>query len=136
MILPVLCSSTSHLPDPEHATRAFVDALAREVKGRNVCYVAGADLAHVGPMYGDLTGPGPREREELEKLDRRTLGRLEDGDAAGFHREGTREDARRRLCGVAPIHAAMLAAGVGARVLAYEQWTDGQDLVSFASAAG
>jgi len=136
MILPVLCSSISHLPDPGHATTAFLEALARELKGRNVCFVAGADLAHAGPMYGDLQAPGKRDREELAALDRSTLARLEDGDPAGFHREATRDDARRRLCGVAPIYAAMRAAGVGARLLAYEQWTDGQDLVSFASAVG
>ena len=40
------------------------------------------------------------------------------------------------MCGVAPIYAAMRAAGRGARLLHYGQWTDGTDMVSFAAAAG
>lgn len=136
LALPVLCSSISHLPEPAVDTAPFLGALAAALRGRRVCFVAGADLAHVGPLYGDREPPGPRDRQELAALDRATLARLEAGDAAGFHREATRDDARRRLCGVAPVYAAMRASGVGARVLAYHQWTDGTDLVSFAAAAG
>ncbi len=135
-ILPVLCSSISQLKDPARATLAFLDALGRELRGRNVCYVAGADLAHAGPMYGDARPLDPVERTELAALDRRTLAALEEGDPEAFFREAVRQDDRRRLCGVAPIYAAMKASGLGAKVLGYAQWTDGQDLVSFASAVG
>src|SRR5690349_7610231 len=46
--VPVLCSSISHLDDPAPATARFLAALARAVAGRRACFVAGADLAHVG----------------------------------------------------------------------------------------
>jgi AmmeMemoRadiSam system protein B len=135
-ILPVLCSSISHLSDPSRATGPFLDALAAEVRDRKVCYVAGADLAHVGPLYGDARPAEPVELARLAELDRGTLSRLEAGDADGFHREAVQDDARRRICGIAPVYAAMRASGRGARVLAYAQWTDGVDMVSFAAAAG
>ncbi|HTP53039.1 MAG TPA: AmmeMemoRadiSam system protein B [Anaeromyxobacteraceae bacterium] len=135
-VLPVLCSSISQLSDPARATDPFLRALRRAVAGRKVCYVAGADLAHVGPQFGD---PRPPTREELRALaaeDRHTLSFVEKGDAAGFHRAAVTDDARRRLCGTAPVYAALRMAGVGAHLLHYGQWTDGVDSVSFAAAAG
>ncbi|HZZ84930.1 MAG TPA: AmmeMemoRadiSam system protein B [Anaeromyxobacteraceae bacterium] len=136
LALPVLCSSISHLEDPEAATRPFLDALGRAVAGRRVCYLAGADLAHVGPMYGDPAAPTAEALAAFASQDRRTLSFVERGDAVGFHRDATLDDERRRLCGVAPIYAAMRAAGTGARLLHYGQWSDGTDSVSFAAAAG
>jgi AmmeMemoRadiSam system protein B len=135
-VLPVLCSSTSHLADPAAATAPFLDALRRVVTGRRVCYVAGADLAHVGPMYGDAAPPTPAELAGLAAADRRTLAFAAAGDARGFHRDAVRDDTRRRLCGVAPIYAALRASDARARLLHYEQWWDGTDSVSFAAAAG
>ncbi len=135
-VLPVLCSSISHLDDAAAATAPFLDALRRATAGRSTCWVAGADLAHVGPMYGDPAAPTPEELRRLAAEDRRTLEFLSRGDAPGFHRDATRDDARRRLCGVAPIYAAMRMAGTGARLLHYGQWTDGTDSVSYAAAAG
>lgn len=134
--VPVLCSSISHLADPGAATARFLAALERATRGRKVCFVAGADLAHVGPQYGDPRAPSAEELAALGAQDRQTLGFLAAADASGFHRDATVDDARRRLCGVAPIYAAMRAAARGAGLLHYGQWTDGTDMVSFAAAAG
>lgn len=134
--VPILCSSISHLPEPARFTSRFLAALGRAVRGRRVCFVAGADLAHVGPLYGDPRAPTAAEAAAVEADDRRTLAFLEAGDAEGFHRDAVRDDARRRLCGTAPIYAALRASGRGARLLHYERWTDGRDSVSFAAAAG
>jgi hypothetical protein len=135
-VLPVLCSTISHLADPQRAVNRFLTALQRAVAGRRVCWIAAADLAHVGPRYGDPAPPTPTELTWFAQADRRTLRFLEAGDAAGFHADAIRDDTRRRLCGVAPIYAAMRAGETGARVLHYGQWTDGVDSVSFAAAAG
>jgi len=134
--VPVLCSSISQLADPARATDPFLAALRRAVAGRRVCFVAGADLAHVGPQFGDARPPSREELAALAALDRQTMSYVGRGDAAGFHRDAVREDARRRLCGTAPIYAAMRMAEVGARLLHLAQWTDGRDSVSFAAAAG
>lgn len=135
-VLPVLCSSITEAPDPEAATAQFLAALGRAVSGRRVCFVAGADLAHVGPMYGDPRPASARELAGLADEDRRTLAALCTGDATAFHRDAARDDHRRRLCGIAPIYAALRASGARPRLLHYEQWTDGVDSVSFAAAAG
>jgi AmmeMemoRadiSam system protein B len=134
--LPVLCSSISHLADPAPFTARFLAALAGAVRGRRVCFVASADLAHLGPGYGDPRPPTPAEAARLEARDREALAHVARGDAAAFHRDVLRDDARRRICGLAPIYAALRASGVGARLLHYERWTDGVDSVSFAAAAG
>jgi len=135
-VLPVLCSSISHLEDPAAATDRFLKALARVVAGKKVCCVAGADLAHVGPQYGDPRAPTRAELSKLGEEDRRTLAFVTGGDCPGFHRDAVTGDERRRLCGVAPIYAAMRTSERGAKVLYYGQWTDGTDMVSFAAAAG
>lgn len=135
-LLPVLCGSVSHLPDPAPLVAPFLSALAAAIRGRRALFVAGADLHHVGPLYGDRPPPGPDAIARAAREDRRTLAFVEAGDPAGFHRDAVRDDARRRLCGVAPIYAAMRAAGRGARVLHAGQWTDGVDAVGFAAAAG
>jgi AmmeMemoRadiSam system protein B len=134
--VPVLCSSISYLQEPERETSRFFEALARAASGMKVCCIAGADLAHVGPLYGDPHPPSARDLASLGDQDRRTLAFLEAADACGFYRDGIVDDARRRLCGVAPIFAARRASGRGARLLHYDQWTDGTDMVSFAAAAG
>lgn len=135
-VLPVLCSSISHLAEPARFTDRFLSALGRALRGRNVCFVASADLSHFGPGYGDPRPPTPAEAAALEGRDRATLAFLAAGDAEGFHRDVLRDDARRRICGLAPIYAAMRASGTGARILHYERWTDGRDSVTFAAAAG
>jgi AmmeMemoRadiSam system protein B len=134
--LPVLCSAISHLDDPAPFTSRFLSALDRAAAGRRVCFVASADLAHVGPAYGDRRPPTAIEATRLEARDRETLAFVAAGDAAGFHRDVQRDDARRRICGLAPIYAALRASRTGARLLHYERWTDGVDSVSFAAAAG
>ena len=135
-MLPVLCSAIGHLADPAATTAPFLEALVRAVAGRRVCWVAAADLAHVGPSYGDPRPPGPAELAALAAADRRTLRCVEAGDAEGFRREALRDAARRRVCGTAPIYAALRASRAGARLLHYGRWTDGVDSVSFAAAAG
>jgi hypothetical protein len=135
-ILPVLCSSIAHLEQPARFTDRFVSALGRALRGRRACIIASADLAHVGPLYGDPRPPTRAEAAVLEARDRETLAFLAAGDAEGFHRDALRDDGRRRLCGLAPIYAAIRASGTGARLLHYERWTDGVDSVSFAAAAG
>jgi AmmeMemoRadiSam system protein B len=134
--LPVLCSSISHLDDPAEETHAFFAALARATQGRKVCYLAGADLAHVGPQYGDPRAPIAAELAHFGAQDKNTLTFVAKGDLSGFHRAALIDDEKRRLCGIAPIYAAMRASGLGARLLHYGQWTDGTDMVSFAAAAG
>src|SRR5262249_41466862 len=90
-VLPVLCGSRPPRPRrpflcgrsppaaargerPAAAPRAagFLEALARGTAGRRVLVVAGADLAHVGPRFGDGPMLAP-DRRRVEDADRAAL---------------------------------------------------------------
>lgn len=60
----------------------------REVVDRTpgrVCFVAGADLAHIGPYFGDARDVDSTVLEALAKDEHERLAFLERGDPAGFH---------------------------------------------------
>lgn len=123
---------------PEHDVRVarFLEALDDTVAtcGRRVAFVAGADLAHVGPRFGD---PEPISPEALARLgvdDRATLETMATGDAAAFFDDTARDGDRRRICGLSPIWTLLRANGGRPGVLRqYGQWPDPQAVVTFAS---
>lgn len=131
--VPVLCSSIDHLERPAEAVGRFMEALGQAVAGRKVCFIAGADLAHIGALYGDPRGPTAAELALARRDDLATLGHYCGPDAHAFALDARRDAERRRLCGTAPMLAARLAAGSAATgdLLAYDQWSDGTDSVSF-----
>lgn len=109
-ILPVLCGSFAHYTrggrtcaetDLPHR---FVAALRRLTAGRRVFAVAAADLAHVGPNFGDPIGWGPAEREDLRFADRRLTEAICRGSAADFLGELVGCQDRNRICGLPPIY--------------------------------
>ncbi len=133
--VPVLCSSIDHLARPSEHVRRFMEALSRAVAGRKVCFVAGADLAHIGVMYGDERGATPNELEGYKRDDLETLRHFCESDAHDFAIDARRNGDQRRLCGTSPMFATKLAAGAGKyELLGYGQWTDGTDSVSFCAA--
>ena len=74
--------------------------------GRRVAFVAGADLAHVGPRFGDPEPISADELQRVEREDRAMLGAVEAGDARGLLRRASPRDGdRRRICGLSPIYA-------------------------------
>jgi MEMO1 family protein len=98
--------------------------------------IAGADLAHVGPRFGDPWPVGPAERARVEADDRALLAPVAAGDAGAFFAEAARQGDRNRICGLSPIYAllSLLPAG-GGRLLRYGQWPDPGGTVSYASMA-
>jgi MEMO1 family protein len=115
---------------------AFLEALAETVaaSGRRVAFIAGADLAHVGPRFGD---PEPVSREALATIDREDramLEAVEAGDAEAFFESVRRDGDRRRICGLSPIYTLLRVLGSGRGTLrTYGQWPDPEGVVSFAS---
>lgn len=114
-VLPVLCGSLhQHLEGDgaagaARATGPFLAALGRLLSGRQVLWIAGADLAHVGPRYGDPRPLEAADRERLEQQDRQTLEPVLRGDGAGWFEAIRREGDRRRVCGLSPIFALLQA---------------------------
>ena len=110
-------------------------ALAAATAGRSVLWIAGADLAHVGPHFGDREPLSAEDQTSLEARDQATLAHAARGDAGGWFDEIKKERDRRKVCGLSPIYAMLAAARPGAgRVAVYAQCpAPDQSIVSIAS---
>ncbi len=109
----------------------FVDGVRELVESRpgRVVVVAGADLAHVGPRFGDERAFGAEDREHLERADRASLEHATSLDARGFWSHVSHDLEQRRVCGLAPIWSLLrtISSGVRGRLLHYEQTVDRED---------
>jgi AmmeMemoRadiSam system protein B len=141
-IVPVLasfaheCLARGVRPAGDARVRRFLDALGETIaaSGRRVAVIAGADLAHVGPRFGDAAPVSAEQRAAIEREDRAMLAAVQAGDAEAFFDTVAADGDRRRICGYSPIYALLAVLG-GARgqLRRYGQWPDPQGLVSFAS---
>ena len=114
----------------------FLDALGETIatSGRRVVVIAGADLAHMGPRFGDPAPVSARELERIEREDREMLGAVASGDARAFFEAVARDGDRRRICGYSPIYATLRVLGrPRGDLLRYGQWPDPEGVVTFAS---
>ena len=120
--------------------RQFIEALQETVSsiGRKVCYIASADLAHMGLQFGDREGIREYDLRALEREDREMLGYVERMDGEGFFSSILGERDRRRICGLPAIYTLLkvLEAKQG-KLLRYGQafTSETQSVVSFASLA-
>jgi AmmeMemoRadiSam system protein B len=113
-----------------------LEATAKEL-GRKVCYIAGADMCHIGKKFGD-DFPAREILDDVRKFDLATLQHTASADADGFLRSIAKVDNRYRICGVAPIYATLRTARpTRGELLCYDQWdeTERESAVTFASVA-
>lgn len=145
-IVPILCGSFHEImsngrcPSQVEELNTFIEALDAILAddGRQVCVVAGADLAHVGPQFGDRYQITPGVMESLKAKDLSMLDYAAKGDADGFYEYIRRENDERKICGLPPIYTLLrLLKNSDGRLLNYSQWSDpaGQGAVTFASMA-
>jgi AmmeMemoRadiSam system protein B len=143
-IVPVLAGLGAHQahgtdPATDAGVGRFVDGvrdLVEKGAGR-VVVIAGADLAHVGPRFGDASPYDEAQRGVLERTDRASLEHATSLDAGAFWSDVARDLDERRVCGLAPIWTLLQAvrgagggagrAGRAGRVLHYEQTVDADD---------
>ena len=108
-LVPILCSFSypmvTSAPTGE-LIQQFTEALGETIRrdGRRICLVASADLAHVGPRYGDPEGFPGTKLQEIKEADLEMLRYVERVDAEGFVRYVAQEKDRRRICGLSPIY--------------------------------
>jgi AmmeMemoRadiSam system protein B len=120
--------------------RQFIDALKEAVLtlGREVCYIASADLAHMGLQFGDREGISEYGLRVLSQEDQEMLGYSERMDGEGFFSSIAREKDRRRICGLPAIYTMLkiLETREG-KLLKYGQAfaPETQSVVTFASLA-
>jgi AmmeMemoRadiSam system protein B len=134
-IVPVLAGLGDHQarredPSGDGAVERFLGALraVMEERGGRAVLVAGADLAHIGPRFGD-TRPSGARLAELHDTDRRSLEHAVSPNARDFWAHVAEDLDTRRVCGLAPIYSLLRALPAGARgdVLHYEQTVDADD---------
>ena len=143
-IVPILCGSFHRFVEERRAPAAgdpvedFLTGLRETlaaVGGRSVV-IASADLAHVGPQFGDPRPLTPGQLREVGDADRQMLEAVEAGSAEGFFREVARDGDRRHICGLPPIYATLrVLEGHRGRLLRYAQWPDPNGTVTFAALA-
>jgi len=83
---------------------AAVDVLRAVMASRRTLVVAAADLAHVGPAFGDPYGLDFVGRAQLRNADERLLQAVYTGDEAAFFEQLKAEGDRRHVCGLPPIY--------------------------------
>lgn len=115
--LPILCSSFySFAPDRapskietiEAALQKFGAILKdRRAKGQKIMILAGVDLAHVGPRFGDQLELTPEIRSKVEAEDKMSLDLALKKDADGFYMSVVADDHWRKVCGLSAIYTAL-----------------------------
>jgi AmmeMemoRadiSam system protein B len=111
-IVPVL-TSLSHLLFGDHPAFGdrrelfdrFCAALREVCRSRSVCFVASADLDHIGPRYGDSFVPHAQTVTDSLEKDRDLMSCLERLDVDAFIQGVAAGNDSRRICGFSPITA-------------------------------
>jgi AmmeMemoRadiSam system protein B len=129
-IVPILVSSfhamvvNQTLPEKSERVGTFLaslrDLACREE--REVCLVAGVDLAHVGRQFGDREPVTEEFLKWVEAEDGRLIERLAALDPSGFFNEVAKDGDRRKICGFSPLYSLIhLLDGHRATHLKYSQ---------------
>jgi AmmeMemoRadiSam system protein B len=145
-IVPILAGLGRHQvdgsdPSDDAHVAAFVDSVRELVERRSgrVVIVAGADLAHVGPRFGDKKAYDAGRRATLEARDRASLDAAVARAHDGFWSHVLEDMHERRVCGLAPIWSLLRVIPDASRgsLVHYEQTVDEEDgsIVSHAGAA-
>jgi AmmeMemoRadiSam system protein B len=145
-IVPILCGSFHEMvesgqsPADSAEVGDFSAAMRRtaEDSGKSVCYISGADLAHMGRKFGDEEGVSDALIDSVRRRDLEMLAFLERADAEGFYRHIEAEKDARKICGMPPMFTMMKCMDASAgKLLRYdyniEAATD--SLVSFCAMA-
>jgi AmmeMemoRadiSam system protein B len=145
-IIPILCGigdsqRTGRSPEEDGRVEDFLGALRAIVeKDRHrTVVIAGADLAHVGPRFGDRTPYNEQERDDLARTDRVSLGLAASGEHRDFFSQVQSDLETRRVCGLGPIYTLLrlLPGGARGELEHYEQTIDPEEgsIVSHAAMA-
>jgi AmmeMemoRadiSam system protein B len=109
-LVPILCGSFAGFvageadPATHEPFAMALDVLRQVMASRQTLVVAAADLAHMGPAFGDAFGLDFIGRAQLRNADERLLETVYDGDAAAFFEQLKDEGDRRHVCGLPPIY--------------------------------
>ncbi|MBT4511322.1 MAG: AmmeMemoRadiSam system protein B, partial [Chloroflexi bacterium] len=109
-LLPILCGSFERFtnggedPAQNEEISAVLNILQEVTKSRRTLIVAAADLAHMGPAFGDLIPIDTTSRAKIAAADEDLMKSMCAADAQGFFTQIKQEGDNRRICGLAPIY--------------------------------
>lgn len=142
-LVPVLCGSFASFvageaePADHQPFAATVDVLQEAMAGRRCLVVAAADLAHVGPAFGDSRGLDFVARAQLRQADERLLAAVYAGDPEAFFRLIQEAGDRHNICGLPPIYLTLRLLGrTSGRPAGYAQCPADPQGLSFVTIAG
>ena len=116
-LIPILCGSFQHFistpfePKDDPTFGWALKALEQALDGRTALIVAAADLAHVGPAFGDPVPVDFAGRARLVAADDALIKAICTGDVEGFYQQIEAEEDRRNVCGLAPIYLTLRLLG-------------------------
>jgi AmmeMemoRadiSam system protein B len=150
--VPILTSSFERFApsEPPSTIKTIEDSIVkigrllrrRVEKGERIMILAGVDLSHVGPRFGDREELTPAKRQEIEKQDRAGLEHVLALKADDFYRSVVSDGNKRKVCGLSALYTAVRLiqameperSGSG-KLLSYGQADDpAGGMVSFAGA--
>lgn len=147
--LPVLCSSFERFcPDRAPSTVETVDAAIqawgaklkkRQDAGQRILILAGVDMAHVGPRFGDELELTPELEKKLEAEDRASLAPALKRQADPFYLSVIKDGHWRKWCGLSAMYTSLrlieiLSPASEGKLLTYGQAPDPMGgIVSFTS---
>jgi hypothetical protein len=112
-LLPILCGSFAGFvndagdPAAHPPFQSALETLRQAKASRRTLVVAAADLAHMGPAFGDRYGLDAIAQAQMRWSDERLLHSVHAGDAASFFAQIKSEGDRRHVCGLPPIYLAL-----------------------------
>lgn len=143
-ILPILCGAFAHsiyeggMPEDNPDVARFLGALGEMAarRSRDLVFVLGVDMAHMGQRYGDrMTAmAGEPEMNEVEQRDRARIAALCSGDAKGYWELVQQNQDDLKWCGASPFYTfAKALPNARGSLRRYGQWNiDEASVVSFA----
>jgi AmmeMemoRadiSam system protein B len=143
-IVPILCNSFYNLvqegksPLEDKRISLFLESLSKIISelGDRAFIIAGVDMAHVGPKFGDRDKVDDITLRKIKERDINSLEYTERLDAEGFYLSVEEEKDWRKICGLSSINATLntLQAKRGV-LLGYDQALepDTGSVVTFAS---
>lgn len=142
-VVPILCGRFQDFlegrldPAGYEPYATAVEVLRRAMEERPTLVVAAADLAHMGPAFGDAYGLDAIAKAQLRAADERLIESICAGDAAGFFEQLQEVGNRRHVCGLPPIYLALRLLGeTWGEVAGYDQCPADAEGLSFVSIAG
>lgn len=116
-LTPILCGGFTAFvsgelhPAEDPALESAISVLRQAAAEPRTLVIAAADLAHVGPAFGDVLPYDYVAQMRLQEIDNRLIAQMECGDAQAFFEEIKAVGDKHHVCGLPPIYLALRTLG-------------------------